>query len=52
MILFGPPVKRLSKLDVSKINELGWKYSIGLEEGVKHLIAYLTEQDFSFEKSE
>lgn len=33
-------------MDVSKINELGWKYSIGLEEGISRVYASLTDKDW------
>ena len=39
-------------LDVSKINSLGWKHSILLEEGISRVVDALGKQAFSFAKSE
>ncbi len=38
-------------LDVTKINSLGWKHSITLEEGIQQVVALLGEHHFSFDRS-
>ncbi len=38
-------------LDVTKINSLGWKHSITLEDGIQQVVALLGEHHFSFDRS-
>ena len=38
-------------LDVSKLNNLGWKHSIELKDGIQKVIDDLKNKDFNFERS-